>query len=133
MKALKNLFILIAEDDEDDCAIVLDCFQRHPLFSKVKILNNGKEMLDYLNDSSNQKPDVILTDLNMSFVNGIELLKEIYHNPELNKISSFAYSTSSSSIYQAKCIDYGAKAFIIKPNELSEFDKLPQKIIEFLT
>lgn len=130
---LQNLFILIAEDDEDDSAIVSKCFKDHPLFLKVEIVKNGKEVIDYLSDDANVKPDVILTDLNMPFVNGLELLKKIYLNQEFKKISSFAYSSSSSSIYQAKCIDLGAKAFLEKPNNYSDFNEIPKKIIDILT
>lgn len=50
----------------------------------------------------------------MPIINGLEALKEICKNPELKKISSFAYSTSSNPVYQAKCIDFGAKAFLTK-------------------
>ncbi|MFC6096726.1 response regulator [Flavobacterium qiangtangense] len=130
MKKLRNLHILIAEDDFDDGEVILESFKKHPLFLKVEILRNGKQLLDYLNDETKSKPDLILTDLNMPIINGLEVLKEICHHPEFKKITTFAYSTSSNPVYQAKCIDFGAKAFLTKPTEISEFDEIPQKIIQ---
>lgn len=130
MKKLRNLHILIAEDDSDDSEVISESFQKHPLFSKVEMVKNGKELLDYLKNEKNPKPDLILTDLNMPIINGLEVLKEICNHPDLKQISTFAYSTASSAIYKAKCIDLGAKAFLTKPTEISEFDEIPQQIIQ---
>lgn len=132
MKKLRNLHILIAEDDYDDSEVISESFLKHPLFSKVELVKNGKELLDYLNKEENIKPDLILTDLNMPIVNGLEVLKEICHHPEFKKITTFAYSTSSSEIYKIKCIEFGAKAFLIKPSEISKFDEIPEKMIQVL-
>jgi len=132
MKKLKDLHILIAEDDFDDGEVILESFQKHPLFAKVEIVRNGKELIDYLNEQTTPKPDLILTDLNMPIINGLEVLKEICRHPEFRKITTFAYSTSSNPVYQAKCIDFGAKAFLTKPAEIGEFDEIPQKIIQVL-
>ena len=130
MIKLRNLHILIAEDDFDDSEAICESFQKHPLFSKVEIVKNGKELLDYLKNDTNSKPDLILTDLNMPIINGLEVLKEICNDPDLNQITTFAYSTASSEIYKAKCIDLGAKAFLTKPTEISAFDEIPQQIIQ---
>lgn len=132
IKKLRNLHVLIAEDDFDDCEVILESFQNHPLYSKVTIVRNGKELLEYLHDETKELPDLILTDLNMPIINGMEALKEICQNPKFNQISTFAYSTASNPIYQAKCIDFGAKAFLTKPTEISEFEEIPQKLIQVL-
>ena len=133
MKIIKNLFILIAEDDEDDSTFILESFKKHPLFSKVEVLKNGKEVLNYLNDDSKRKPDLILTDLNMPVMNGLELLKEIFNHHEFKQICTFAYSTSCSLIYQKKCVDLGAIAFLQKPSDIINFNTIPQKIITLLS
>jgi CheY-like chemotaxis protein len=132
MKKLNNLHILIAEDDFDDSEVISESFQKHPLFSKIEIVRNGKELLDHLNNDEKANPDLILTDLNMPIINGLEVLKEICHHPKFKNITTFAYSTASNPIYQAKCIDFGAKAFLTKPTDISEFDEIPQKIIQVL-
>lgn len=127
MTRTTNLHILIAEDDNDDCEIILNCFTQHPTFSKITLVRNGKELLDFLK-IENEKPDVILTDINMPIVNGLEALSEIYSNAELRKIPAFAYSTSINPLYKKKCLQYGVKEFIIKPFIIEEFDKIPKII-----
>ncbi|MFY0482373.1 response regulator [Flavobacterium sp. PLA-1-15] len=126
-----NLHIVIAEDDTDDTEIILESFSRHSSFTKISLVKNGKELIDFLN-SDEEKPDVILTDINMPVVNGIEALKEISRNSEMSQIISFAYSTSINILYQKKCLQYGAKAFIIKPGVIGEFERIPYKIMEVI-
>lgn len=128
MAQLQNLHIIIAEDDIDDSEIIEQSFSKHPSFIKISLVKNGKELLEFLKTNS-QKPDVILTDINMPIINGIEALAEISSDSELNKITAFAYSTSINPIYESKCLQYGVKAFLIKPFVLEEFDQIPHKII----
>jgi len=131
MTQLKNLHIIIAEDDIDDGEIIEQSFAKHPAFLKISLVKNGKELLEFLKNG-NDRPDVILTDINMPIINGLEALMEISNDMELNKISTFAYSTSINPIYESKCIQYGVKAFLIKPFVLEEFDEIPHKIINVI-
>lgn len=129
MTQLQNLHIIIAEDDIDDGEIIELSFAKHPAFIKISLVKNGKELLEFLK-KGNEKPDIILTDINMPIINGLEALAEISNDIELSKIITFAYSTSINPIYESKCMQYGVKAFLIKPFVLEEFDKIPHKIME---
>jgi len=131
MAQLQNLHIIIAEDDIDDGEIIEQSFLKHPSFDKISIVKNGKELLEFLK-TANHKPDVILTDINMPIINGLEALAEISNDAELSKITAFAYSTSINPIYESKCLQYGVKAFLIKPFVLEEFDEIPHKIINVI-
>ena len=128
---MKGLHIVIAEDDIDDGEIVIKSFGKHSLFTKVDWVKNGKELLDYLNDSS-PKPDVILTDINMPIMNGIDALEEICETPLLKNIPIFVYSSTLNPVYEMKCMDLGVKGFLIKPLSLKEFDIIPTKIVDTL-
>lgn len=129
---MNELSILIAEDDEDDREIIERSFYRHAAFSKIHLVKNGKELLDFLNNES-EKPDVILTDINMPIINGIEALMKISNDDVLKKIPSFAYSSSVSKLYVSKCIQYGVRSFLVKPSVLEEFDEIPRKIYTIIT
>lgn len=131
MTPLQNLHIIIAEDDIDDGDIIGHSFAKHPSFVKISLVKNGKELLEFLKKEQ-KKPDVILTDINMPIINGLEALMEISNDIELNKIITFAYSTSINPIYESKCLQYGVKAFLIKPFVLEEFDEIPHKIMEVI-
>lgn len=132
MAALKNLHIIIAEDDIDDSEMILESFLAHPAFIKVVIVKNGKELLDLLK-SDEKKPDVILTDINMPLVNGIEALKAIQNDPSLHNITSFAYSTSTTALYVNKCLEFGARYFFAKPVISTDFYRIPDKLYQILT
>lgn len=131
MTQLQNLHIIIAEDDIDDGEIIEQSFAKHPAFLKISLVKNGKELLEFLKNGL-EKPDVILTDINMPIINGLEALAEISNDIELSKITAFAYSTSINPIYESKCMQYGVKAFLIKPFVLEEFDEIPHKILDVI-
>jgi len=131
MPELKNLYIIIAEDDTDDAETILETFKAHPAFAKIEIVNNGKELLDSLHQNS-EKPDVILTDINMPLVDGMEALFQINAHESLRKIPAFVYSTAINPVYEAQCKVLGTKGFLIKPYDLKEFNKIPEKILQIL-
>jgi CheY-like chemotaxis protein len=131
MTSPNQLHILIAEDDIDDAETIFHSFDIHPLFYKVDIVANGKELLDFL-ETLDGKPDVILTDINMPIINGIEALVKINENDMLREIPAFVYSTAINPIYAAQCEALGTKGFLIKPFSLSEFNEIPGKILEIL-
>jgi len=126
---LQELHILIAEDDIDDAEIIEASFARHSSFTNVDIVKNGKELLDYL---GNKIPDVILTDINMPILNGIEALTAIHENENLRNIPAFVYSTTINPSYEARCKELGTKGFLIKPFQLDEFYEIPNRILYIL-
>ncbi len=128
----KNLHILIAEDDIDDGEIITQSFRNHPSFTKIEWVKNGQDLLAALTRTDASKPDVILTDVNMPILNGIEALQEIHKDPDLRKIPVFVYSSTINPIYEAKCKELGTKGFLTKPFDLFEFDKIPVEIIRIL-
>lgn len=132
MTDLKEIYIIIAEDDIDDAEIVLESFSKHPAFKKIDWVKNGIELLDFLKNCGTIKPDVILTDINMPIMNGIEALEEICDIPHLKDIPAFVYSSAINPIYEIKCNKLGTKGFLIKPYKLSDFDNIPYRIIEIL-
>ncbi|HEX8517003.1 MAG TPA: response regulator [Bacteroidia bacterium] len=129
---MTNLNILFAEDDEDDGLILYDSFRQHPSFSNVTWVKNGKELLNALNNPHSEKPDVLLTDINMPLINGIEALEEIFKNKTLNKIPAFVYTSTNNPNYEKKCKELGVKAFLVKPFNLFEMTELPYQILYML-
>lgn len=132
MTLTNQLHIIIAEDDIDDAETILQSFELHPAFAKVDIVGNGKELLEFLSDPRANKPDIILTDINMPIVNGIEALEKINEDEMLREIPAFVYSTAINPAYAAQCEALGTKGFLIKPFTLKEFNEIPNKIITIL-
>jgi CheY-like chemotaxis protein len=125
-----KLHIIIAEDDIDDAEIIQDSFEKHSGFVKVDLVQNGKELLEYL--KSGKKPDVILTDINMPILSGFEAIKEIRDISELANIPAFVYSTTINPTYESQGRALGINGFLIKPFRIDEFDQIPDKILSIL-
>ncbi|CAN5871237.1 hypothetical protein BH11BAC7_BH11BAC7_14140 [soil metagenome] len=128
---LNNLHIIIVEDDLDDGEFMVKSFVRHPSFRKVEWAKNGKALLELLR-SIYPKPDLILTDINMPVINGMETLETISKDPALNDIPVFACSSTVNPIYKKRCMELGTRAFLTKPFDLFEYDLFPNKIISVL-
>lgn len=126
-----NLHIIIAEDDEDDADVITEIFNKNPDFDKVSLVSNGEELLNYLKNAS-EIPDVILTDINMPIIDGIEALQVILNNDALKSIPCFIYSTSINPAYKEKCDLLGVKAYLIKPYSIEGFEEIPKQIIKII-
>ncbi|HEY0045483.1 MAG TPA: response regulator [Flavobacterium sp.] len=129
---MTNLHILIAEDDPDDGEIMLETFSKHDAFSRIDLVKNGFELLEYLRDENVNTPDVILTDINMPILSGIEALEKINADTALKAIPAFVYSSTLNPAYQVKCMSLGTKAFLVKPLNMREFDAIPKTILQIL-
>jgi len=132
MPEFKKLHILIAEDDLDDAMIIEGSFENNESFESVRLVGNGQELVDYLNSGSNMLPDVILTDINMPIMSGIEALEVIYNSDKLSTIPCFVYSTSVNPTYETQSKNLGVKGYLVKPNSIEGFDQIPLDILEFL-
>ena len=132
MTKLNNLHIIIAEDDEDDADVISEIFNKNPDFDKVSLVSNGEELLNYLKNTSNATPDVILTDINMPIIDGIEALQEILNTETLKSIPCFIYSTSINPAYKEKCDLLGIKGYLIKPYSIEAFEEIPKQIIKII-
>lgn len=128
----ENLHIVIAEDDQDDGPVIMESFERHASFSKVTWLKNGRELLDFLKDPKASRPDIILTDINMPIMNGIEALEAIFSDMDFSEIAIFTYSSTSNPVYEQKCKELGSLGFLTKPFSLLEFNEIPYQLIYIL-
>jgi CheY-like chemotaxis protein len=127
-----NLHIIIADDDTDDSDLMFETFTNNPNFGKVSLVANGEELLNYLKDTSKQTPDVILTDINMPILDGIEALEKILNTNEFKNIPCFVYSTSINPSYKEKCDVIGVKGYLIKPYSFDAFAEIPKKILSII-
>lgn len=129
---LRELYIVIAEDDEDDAETIKETFEKHSSFYKVELVKNGEELLRFLNKNKTKLPDVILTDFNMPLKNGYEALLEISKDRQLCAIPVFIYSTTINPSYVEQCRAIGARDFLTKPYNLNNFNLIPEKIAAIL-
>ena len=115
-KLTKDLTVLYVEDNEEIIAKMIEMFER--LFKKIVRASNGKEGLDYIKNSDF---DLIITDINIAKMEGLEMIKNIreLEDNEKNSIPIIILSAYDNSEYLIKAIEYGTDGFIGKPVDLN--------------
>lgn len=132
---MKEVHILLVEDNEGDIVLTLEAFDESKLKTKISVVKNGKDAIDFLFNREKfkdvDKPDLILLDLNLPIFSGMEVLKQIKHHSELKKIPVIILTTSSNPIEIDKAYEQYANSYVIKPIDMTEFLKTVLSIEEF--
>ena len=124
----KNL-IFIVDDDPDDRQIILDAFLEHTNMLDYVFLEDGKELLDTLKSSeAADYPSLIILDLNMPGMLGLQVLKEIRSNSRYSHIPIIVMTTSELNTDRKHSYELGANCFLTKPKLYTELIKLTQSI-----
>ena len=123
------LRILLTDDDLGDRIIFSEIFEEMELETTVQLLNNGVELMDYLNKKDVLLPDLLFLDLNMPNKNGMTCLKEIRSNEKFKDISIAIYSTSASERDIDESFQHGANIYITKPSDFSKLKQILTKAI----
>lgn len=125
MKQLRR--ILLVEDSLNDIDLTLAALEEHKLANEVVVARDGAEALDYLyrrgphvNRDANQ-PVVILLDIKMPKVNGIEVLRRMKSDPALKNLPVVMLTSSKEEPDLAACYELGANAYVVKPVDFQQF------------
>lgn len=124
-----SLLITLADDDEDDRLFFTDAFEELKINTIVNTVNNGKELLSFLNHHETVLPNIIFLDLNMPILNGIDCLKEIKSNDKFKDIAIAIYSTSSSDQDVENTFVLGANIYIKKPSNFNDLKKILSDVV----
>ena len=123
----KGKGILLAEDDPNDVELTLAALAELNLAEKVEVVRDGAEALDYLYrrgkfaTRADANPVVVLLDLKMPKVDGLEVLQKIKTDEKLKTVPIVALTSSRESPDVLRCYDYGVNAFVVKPVDYSDF------------
>lgn len=123
------LHVLLADDDEDDRMIFRDAINEIKVKTKITIVNDGVQLMDYLQTTDEDLPHIVFLDLNMPRKGGIECLKEIRNDAKLKDLSIAIYSTSASEEDIEDTFVKGANVYIKKPNDFSTLVKVLTEVI----
>jgi CheY-like chemotaxis protein len=130
---MKPITILLLEDDELDTISVQRSLKKLGTNYELHIAFNGKEALAKLRDpESPLRPDVILLDLNMPKMNGIEFLRVLRAEPDLKDLEVFIMTTSGDSMDRAETNKLGISGYIIKPLNYSDNSKKAESMDAFV-
>jgi len=129
MKSNSHL-IFIVDDDPDDRQIILDAFlERSPLIDYV-FIENAETLLETLYSGEADFPALILLDLNMPGMLGLQALKEIRGNKQFSQIPVIVLTTSTLNQDRKTSYELGASCFLRKPDSFSELVELTGSIVK---
>jgi CheY-like chemotaxis protein len=121
----KPINILLVEDDEVDVMNVKRAFQKNNLSNPIHHAGNGVEALSYLRGENGYPPialpRIILLDLNMPKMGGIEFLQNLRADEKLKNISVFVMTTSNEDEDKVKAYNLGVAGYILKPISMESF------------
>jgi len=113
--------ILLAEDNGVDVMIVERAFKDLNIKNQLVCTGDGEEALEYLKNDSNKKPCIILLDLNMPKMNGIEFLKIVKADKDLKKIPVIVLTTSSQQQDIVESFKLSVAGYIVKSVDYAKF------------
>jgi CheY-like chemotaxis protein len=125
MKELKT--ILLAEDNPQDVELTIEAWKEHKLANQVVVVNDGLEVMDYLNYEGRFKnrkkgnPVALLLDIKMPRMNGIEVLEAIRSNEKFKMLPVVMLTSSRQEPDLKRCYALGVNAYVVKPLNFKDF------------
>ena len=128
----KNGPIIIIEDDFDDQEILKGVFKKLNYENEILYFEDGEKALEYLLSMS-VKPFLILSDINMPRLNGMELREKIFNNEQLNLrcIPYLFLTTAAEQPLVVKAYSQSVQGFFVKPSSLKVLEKLNFSIMSY--
>lgn len=124
--------IIILEDDSDDQEILKDIFDKLGYSNEIVFFHNGDEALEYLNNTDN-KPFLILSDINMPKLNGFEVRNKIFTNEQLQRkcIPYLFFTTGANKKSVIDAYALSVQGFFVKSTTIQGLENTIRKIVEY--
>jgi len=126
----KPVYILLVEDDPDHAELTIRALKDNNVLNEVYVVRDGQEALDfmyhrgkYTDKEKFSRPGLILLDIRLPKMDGLEVLKELKADPRLKSIPVIMLTTSERDEEIAESYGAGANSYVVKPVEFEEFTK----------
>lgn len=123
--------ILLVEDNPSDVELIMRSLSKHNLANKVHIVNDGEEALDYIFATGKygdrrveNQPKVILLDLKLPKVHGLEVLKRIKTDERTKNIPVVVLTSSKEDIDLKESYKFGVNSYVMKPLDFDDFSQV---------
>ena len=123
--------LLMVEDTPADIALARAALADMLLTHRCLTFCDGASALEYLNDPSNELPDLVLLDLNLPGMDGRELLAEIKGSPRLQHVPVVILTTSNAPRDRAQAYAGHANSFVTKPVDLDDYATMLKSIVKY--
>ena len=132
---MKRIHILLAEDNLGDIILIREAFAERNLIDRISVVKDGKQALDFIYKdgkyANEETPDLIILDINLPKINGLDVLKEIKGTQDIKRIPVIMLTSSSSQKDINESYDYCANCFLTKPDDVDDFLKAINGIEDF--
>ena len=125
------LDILLIEDNSDHVELILRTLRDHRMANRIYSVPDGETALSYLfrrsefaNPEKSPRPHLILLDLRLPRIDGLEVLKEIRASKELNQTPVVILTSSQAESDRARAYDFHANSYLVKPLDFAKFTQL---------
>ena len=120
--------ILLAEDNSADAEMTLRALKRNNLANRVRWVKDGQEAIDYLFGERTQPPKLVLLDIKMPKVDGIEVLRRLKADPATQRIPVVVMTSSNEDRDVVESYRLGVNSYIVKPVQFDAFMETVAKI-----
>lgn len=120
-----NIQILLVEDNPDDVELTLDAFRDNHLVNRIIVARDGEEALEVL---EKEKVDMILLDLKLPKIGGVEILRRVKSNSALKRIPVIVLTSSREEKDLVESYQLGVNSYILKPVDFEKFRETVSQI-----
>lgn len=134
---MKKMHVLIVEDNEGDILLLKEVLEQKSNIRKISVAKTGQEAIDFVMKAGSfeneERPDLILLDINLPLKNGHEVLETIKNHKEYRSIPIVMLTTSSSPDDINRSYYRHANLYITKPGDMNAFEEALDAVNPFLT
>lgn len=133
-----ELIILLAEDDEGHAYLIQQNLETAGIANRIVHAKDGQEALDYIRSEGayagrvQNGPLLLLLDINMPRVDGVEVLRQLKSDPKLDQIPVIMLTTTDDPREVQRCYELGCSSYVTKPVEYSKFTEAVRRLGLFL-
>jgi two-component system response regulator len=118
---MKSNTILLVEDNPDDIELTLRALKRNHVANEIEVARDGEQALQYLKDPETPLPKLVLLDLKLPKINGIEVLKVLRADEDLKLLPVVVLTSSNEERDLAESYSNGANSYVRKPVDFEQF------------
>lgn len=134
MSVTDPIEILLVEDNPDDVELALYAFRRSQVTNRIQVVRDGEEALEYLfrtgayADRVNSVPRLVLLDLKLPKITGLEVLKRVRADPELRTLPVVVMTSSREDRDLTESYQLGVNSYILKPVDFAQFADVVEQL-----
>jgi CheY-like chemotaxis protein len=138
MNVTREVVVVIVDDDPGHVRLIQRNLERAGLHNPVEVFQNGQEVLDFLQGRGSGRkreadvPYLLLLDIRMPRVDGVEVLRQVKAHPELRKIPVIILTTTDDPREVARCHELGCSNYIVKPVDYDKFSEAIKQLGLFI-